>query len=290
MAGPSTVTAVIIDVDESTFQREVVERSRQVPVVVDFWAAWCGPCRTLGPILEGLANEYGGRFILARLDVDANQYLAARYNIQGIPAVKAFKGGQVASEFVGALPRPAVRQFIEKLVPNAEDEKVAEGQALLAAGQPAAAEARFRAALTAAPDHPAALLGLARVQLAQGEEDAAAETLALIPAEGPEEAAVRQMRADLALRRETKDLVEGDLRARVAAEPADLEARYSLAGLLTAQERFEEALEEYLAVVRRDRHYHDDGARHAMLNIFERLGEVPLARTYRNRLASVLFA
>lgn len=290
MAIPATTAQWIIDVDESTFQQDVIERSKQVPVVVDYWAVWCGPCRSLGPILERLSQEYGGRFILARLNVDENPNLAARYDIQGIPAVKAFRDGRVASEFVGALPRPAVQQFIEKLMPDGVDAQLGAGRSLLAAGKLEDAEKKFREILAENPAQAGALLGLAQTLLAGGQTEMATEFLDHVPPATPEGAVAARLQTEMLLRREAGDAQESDLRLQLETNPGDLETRYRLGALLTVAQRYEEALEQFLDIVRRNRSFRNDGARQTMLHIFDVLGDDPLARNYRNRLASVLFA
>ncbi|HYN89799.1 MAG TPA: thioredoxin [Ardenticatenaceae bacterium] len=290
MAETTAISPVVIDVGEATFAREVIERSRQVPVVVDFWAPWCGPCRMLGPILEGLAQEYGGRFILAKLNTDENQRLAGQFRIQGIPAVKAFKDGRVVAEFVGAQPRPKVRQFIERLLPNDLDRKVAEGRALIEGGAFAQAEGKFRETLAQNPDHPKALLGLAEALLGQGMEQGALQTLERVPAATEEGAEAARLTARIKLRQQGGVADVETLQARLAQGPDDLETRFALAGALAADGSYREALEHYLEIVRRDRSFRDDGARQAMLHIFELFGDDPLVREYRNKLASLLFA
>lgn len=290
MAETKVQTQVVLDVDERTFQHEVIERSREVPVVVDFWAPWCGPCRMLGPVLESLAHEYQGRFILAKLNTDENQRLAAQFRIQGIPAVKAFKDGRIVAEFVGAQPRPVVRQFIEALLPNELDIKAAQGRELLQAGAFQEAERRFREVLAENPDHPAALLGLAKSLLGQGKEQGALQTLDRVPAATPEGAEAARLRAEIALRQEAGHEDEATLRTLLEEAPDDLDARFKLASLLAVQGRYDEAFEHYLEIVRRDRSFRDDGARKAMLQLFELLGDQPLVREYRNKLATLLFA
>lgn len=252
----------VIAVDEADFEERVVEASRGGPVVVDFWAGWCQPCLVLGPVLERLAAEYDGRFTLAKVDVDANPGLAARFGIRGIPAVKAFRDGSIAAEFVGVQPEDTIRRFLDGVFPSPADERVADARA---AASPEDAEARYREALSIDPSNPGAVAGLARLLLDRGETEEAGALLAAVPADG-----VRPIRAELELRQAAADA--GELAAA---------ARDALSG------DHRQALERLLVEVRDG---HGDEARRLMLGVFELLGDdAPLTREFRTRLASALF-
>ncbi|MFN8457382.1 MAG: tetratricopeptide repeat protein [Anaerolineae bacterium] len=291
MSTQSTVnTQHVINVTEQTFAAEVLERSKTTPVVVDFWAEWCGPCRVLGPILERLAVEFNGAFVLAKVDVDSNQRLAMQFRVQGIPAVKAFVNGKMAGEFTGALPEPQVRKFIEGLVPSTADLYVKQGFEWEMNNQLSIAAQNYRAALTEKPDHYPAMVGLGRTLMRLGQVDESLSVMGNIPADVPERAAADAILATAQFQRHAAGHTEADLREKLSANPADVSSRYALASLLATEQRFIEALDEFLEVVRRDRKYEEDGARKAMLAIFTILGdEQPLTRTYRQKLANVLF-
>ena len=279
----------ILDVGERGFEREVLERSRRVPVLVDFWAPWCGPCRVLGPLLERLADEQRGGFVLARVDVDRSPALAQAFQIRSIPAVKAFRDAALVAEFEGAQPESAVRRFVEALLPSQADLAAGAGEQALAAGDAARAEERFRAALALDARHPAASLGLGRIHAERGESREALEWLDRIGPGTPASAEAARLAASLRTG-QAGGGDEGELRRRVEAEPGDVAAHLDLGRLLAARGQHEAALEALLEAVRRDPHHADDAARRAMLDLFSILGpEHPLTERYRPALARVLF-
>lgn len=281
--------AVQVEVGDADFAREVVERSREVPVVVDFWAPWCGPCRALGPLLERLAEEHAGAFVLAKVDVDRSPEAAARYGVRSIPLVLGFRDGEPVAEFVGAQPESVVRQFLQRLLPTEADRLAREGDDLAAAGHANAAEERYRAALARDGRHAGALLGLARVL---ADRDDVAEALALLErvvAGGRLREEAERLAARLRMRGEAPVDVAA-LRARAAERPDDLAARLDLGRALAARGAYEEALSALLAVVQRDPEFGEQAARRAMLDVFEVLGrDHPLVERFRGELARALF-
>jgi len=277
-----------LDVQDSTFEQEVLARSRQVPVVVDFWAPWCGPCRALGPVLERLAQEFSGDFVLAKVNTDENPVTAMRYRIQGIPAVKVFRDGQVAGEFVGALPEPEVRRFLARFVPSRAD-KLAREARTIETQDPGRAETLYREALDADRGHPAALLGLARIALARGDAETARGLVAGLDTRGVAAWEAEAAEVRLRLDGKARDAIP-ELQARLEADPGDLDARYDLAMALVSAGRLEDALAHLLTIVQKDRSFRDDGARKAMIDIFQTLGpDHPVAGQWRERLAMALY-
>ena len=283
-------SAAVFEVNEQSFERAVMERSRQVPVVIDLWAPWCGPCRTLGPLLERLANESNGAWVLAKLNVDENPRLAAMFKAQSIPAVKAIVNGKIAAEFVGALPEPQVRAWLQRFVPEQVEPELGllETARALEASDPREAAARYRLLLGEEPDNAEALFNLGRLLLAQGELEGT-DTLQQVPV-GPFYARAQALLplAEFFGLAHTDD--EARLAAAVAQAPSDLEGRYHLAAHLAGHQAHAEALDQLLAIVARDRSFREDGPRIVMLGLLEALGEAnPLVATYRRKLANTLF-
>ena len=272
------------DVTAGDFQQAVLQKSHEVPVVVDFWAEWCGPCRTLGPALEKLAAESGGDFVLAKVDVDTNQELAAQFNVQGIPTVIGFRGGAPVDQFTGALPDPAIKTWLEGLLPSQLDVVVEQARDAAIAGNLETAERLFAAVLEEQSDHQEAGTGLAALQIASGRHEEALILLGKLAI--TDEVERLQSAARLSASRGS-NLTE--IEQRLSAESDSDTIRIELAMALAGRAEYEPALDHLLGVVK-TRGAGKDDARKAMLDIFEVLGDGhPLTNTYRRQLASALF-
>lgn len=279
------MAGAVINTTDASFMMDVVEASRQGPVVVDFWAPWCVPCQTLGPMLEQVAAE-SSDVTLVKVNTDENPQVVQAFQIDSIPAVKAFRDGEVVSEFLGAQPEPEVRQFFAALNPSEADGMVERGHALLAAGDVAGARRHFEAALADDGDHGAAAAGLLAILVDSGEI-AAAEDLAARYAGHSE---VDRLAALLRFARDAAGADPEALVARVQADEEDVAAQYQLGCALAAAGEWQSALECFLVVVRVDRAYRDDIGRLAMLDVFTLLGnEHPLTNNYRSRLTMLIF-
>jgi putative thioredoxin len=278
----------VVDGSDATFADDVVAASRDRPVVVDFWAPWCGPCRTLGPLLERLAAEHAGAFRLVKINIDENPRVASSFGVQSIPFVIAFRDGAPALEFVGAQPESVVRQFLARILPDEADDLASAGDRQAAAGHAAAAEASYRAALERRAGHGGAALGLARLLAEGGDAAAGLAVLDEARADPPVADAIERLRAELRLGSAGGDLTA--LRAKVAADPDDLAARLDLGHALAAARSYEEALATFLDLVRRDPRFADEAGRKAMLDLFTVLGrEDPLVDRFQRELAQLLF-
>ncbi|MCW5852785.1 MAG: thioredoxin [Anaerolineae bacterium] len=281
----------VIEVTEATFAEEVLERSYTTPVVVDFWAEWCGPCRYLGPVLEKLAAEGQGAWTLAKLNVDYAPNLSAQFGIQGIPAVKAFKNGKVVAQFVGAQPETNVRRFLSMLAPTPVARKLDQAQEAERAGRWETAATLYRQALAETPDDPQATLGLGRTLLGLDQLDEGIEWLAKVADHVEVGATARGLMAQARLTREAEAVggLEG-AQARLAANPGDLEGQYGLAAAYATEGEYAPAFDALLTIVRRNRGWQDGLARQTMIQLFDLLGdEDPLTREYRGKLSQALF-
>ena len=300
---PGGADAMIVDGDQKTFMQDVVDASRSIPVLVDFWATWCGPCKQLTPALEKVTRAAGGRIKLVKIDIDKNRGLVQQLvqlglPLQSVPTVAAFWQGQIADLFTGALAESEIKRFVEALLklaggamPGAD--LIAEAKTAMEQGQPHEAAELFSAVLKEEPANPDAWGGLIRALLALGQEDQAGQALAEVPAKITEHAEVSGARSALALAiegRRARDQL-ATFQQRLAVDPADHQARYDLATALNASGRREDAADALLEIVRRNRSWNEDAARLQLLKFFEAWGfDDPATMAARRKLSAILFS
>ncbi|MDE2333139.1 MAG: tetratricopeptide repeat protein [Rhodospirillales bacterium] len=302
-AAPNGSDVSIIEGDQKNFMRDVIEASRNLPVLVDFWATWCGPCKSLTPILEKVVRAAGGRLKLVKIDIDRNQALVQQLAglglpLQSVPTVAAFWQGQIADLFQGALPESEVRRFVEALLKMAggampSADLLAEARAAAEEGRHEEAAELFTALIQAEQEKPEGWAGLARALVALGREDEAKQTLDEVPAKIAEHAEIAGARSALLLAAEGRAAHAqlGAFEARLAADPADHQARYDLATALNAAGKREEAAEALLEIIRRNRSWNEDAARLQLLKFFEAWGfDDPTTLAARRKLSAILFS
>jgi putative thioredoxin len=292
-----TADALVKDTTTQTFMKDVIEESKHQPVLVDFWAPWCGPCKQLTPILEKVVNAAKGKVKLAKMNIDEHPAIPGQMGIQSIPAVIAFSNGQPVDGFMGALPEGQVTGFIERLVKEplggddtADALKAAE--AALAQGDASGAASLYAQVLAKEADNVAALAGLAKTYVQTGAIDQAKQTLALVPQAKQNDAAVAAARAALELAEQAKAVgPAAELEQKVAANPGDHQARFDLAVALNGKGQREAAAGHLLEIVKRDRKWNDDGARKQLVQFFDAWGPTdPATIEGRKKLSSILFA
>ncbi|HVP83583.1 MAG TPA: thioredoxin [Rhizomicrobium sp.] len=298
-AAPSTSapSPYIKDSNIETFAADVIDASREVPVIVDFWAPWCGPCKQLGPMLERMVNDAKGAVRLVKVNIDENQEIARQLRIQSIPTVYAFRNGQPVDGFMGAVPESQLRTFLQNLTGghgghDHAEEVLAAAEEAFAAGDVNMAAQAYAHVLQDEPGHPKAVAGLARCYLKTGDVERAKNTLQLVRPDGATDEAIRAVEAELKLREQAADT--GDLDAfkkKLEADPNDHQARYDLALALDAKGDREGAMNELLDIVKRDRKWNEDAARKHLVTLFEALGPTdPLTLAARRKLSSILFS
>jgi putative thioredoxin len=282
--------AFSIDVTQENFATQVIEASHQQPVLVDFWATWCGPCQSLMPILEQLAQGYQGKFLLAKVEIDSQQALASQFGVRSVPTVKLVKNGQIVDEFTGALPESQIRAFLDKHIERESDQRMQQALLRYQQGETEAALTEMGQILQADPENENNKISYASVLIRENHLAEARQWLATLSVETSLKSEVRAMQAQL----EFIEIVQNapdpaTLEKQLADDPRNSEARYQLSAHAILQGQFEVAFEQLLEIVKRDRNYNDDAGRKALLKLFELLGDNhELVGSYRRKLAMAL--
>jgi putative thioredoxin len=281
----------VVEVTAHSFQQVVIEGSRDRPVLVDFWADWCAPCRMLAPVLASVANDYGGKLLVAKVNTEEERELAAEFGIRSLPTVQLFKDGQPIDQFMGALPESQVRAFLESHLPRESDQLLVRAQKLLSTGDPKGAADLIEQARKADPENARIRLAEAQIQAAAGNLREAQEMLDGLPLEMADDPEVVSLKGQLGFATlQAESPPETELASRLAADPTDSDARYRLAAHLVVRGDYEDALEQLLELMKRDRAFSDDAARKGMLTLFAMLGgEGDLVSRYRNRMLNALY-
>lgn len=279
----------IFEIDETNYEQIVLQGSHQVPVLVDFWADWCQPCKMLMPLLAKLADEYQGRFILAKINTEQQQAIAAQFGIRSIPTVKLFRDGKPVDEFAGALPESEIRAFLDRHLPRASDGSVVEAEERLQAGDTAGALDLLAQARDQDPGNPRILMAMAQVQAMSGDFEAAEQTLKSLPEDERNTAEAQNLLGQIFFNRVAAAAGTAEETARRVTEvPDDSEARYQLAAQQIVANDMENAMENLLLLVQKDRQYGDDAGRLALLRLFDMLGTDPSVNRYRSRMFNLL--